>query len=117
MGMGNEDMPLYGAEACWQLRLHPRHRLRRSRHQRLSQPARPRREHHSGRQVDSNRPNLPTRDREIGRVLVQAEGLAPAAFPCLRDVAGDARHRGVVELADADLVVRRQQIEGGADAR
>jgi hypothetical protein len=43
------------------------------------------------REVDSNRPNLPTRDREIGRVLVQAEGLAPAAFSRLRDVAGDAR--------------------------
>ena len=44
------------------------------------------------------------------------KGLSPAAFPSLRYVASDARHGRVVEFADADLVIRRQQIEGGTDA-
>ena len=38
-------------EARRQLRLHPRRRLRRSRHQRLSQPAAPRRQPHPGRRA------------------------------------------------------------------
>src|SRR5262249_37418982 len=49
-------------------------------------------------------------------VFVEAEGLAPAALPRLRKEAGHAGDFRVIEVADADLVVGRQQIEGRAHA-
>jgi len=62
-------------------------------------------------------PRLTAGHREIGRILVEAERLAPAAFSSLRDEAGDPWHLWIVEIADADFVVRRKQVESRADAR
>ena len=68
------------------------------------------------RQVDVDRADLPARDGEIGRILVQPKRLAPAAFSRLRYVADDARHLRVVKDAHAHLVVGRQHIKRGAHA-
>ena len=62
-------------------------------------------------------PRLTAGHREIGRILVEAERLVPAAFSSLRDEAGDPWHLWIVEIADADFVVRRKQVESRADAR
>ena len=69
-----------------------------------------------GLEVDVDRPHLPARHREIRRILVEAERLAPAAGPCLRDIARHAGHLRIVEHAEADFVARRQHSERGADA-
>src|SRR6185437_3421377 len=68
------------------------------------------------RQLDGDRADLAAGDGEVRRILVEPQRLTPAALARLRYVTGDARHLGVVEIADADLVVGRQQVERRADA-
>ena len=55
------------AEARRQLRLHPRRRLRRSRHQRLHQPAPPRRQHHPRRRARRSLSPSPPSASSCGR--------------------------------------------------
>src|SRR5215831_10022064 len=67
------------------------------------------------RDVGCDRSGLTAGNGEVGRILVETKRLAPIR-PCgPRDEASDARHLGIVEVADTNLVVRREQIERRAD--
>ena len=68
------------------------------------------------RDIDGDQSHLTAGNREIRRVFVETEGLAPSAFSSLGDEASDPRHLGVIEVADAHLVIRGKQIECRADA-
>src|SRR5215470_8268978 len=67
------------------------------------------------RDVGCDRSGLTAGNGEVGRILVETKRLAPSAFAGPRDEASDARHLGIVEVADTNLVVRREQIERRAD--
>jgi hypothetical protein len=55
------------------------------------------------RDVGCDRSGLTAGNGEVGRILVETKRLAPSAFAGPRDEASDARHLGIVEVADTTL--------------
>ena len=63
-----------------------------------------------------DRTNLPARNRKPRRVLRKANRAAETACARLTDMAGDARHLGIIEGADTDAVVPADKAKRRANA-